>query len=79
MRARWVPQVEYFSVASPASNYYYIGSPAGEIYGLDHNVERFGAKTLSALRPEVPEVPRLYLSGQSLTYGPVFRRTTLPG
>ena len=54
------------SVASPASNYYYIASPKGEIYGLDHNLERFSASALCTLRPEVPEIPRLYLSGKEI-------------
>ena len=58
------PQVEYFSVASPASNYYYLNAPKGEIYGLDHDMQRFNANNLSVLRPEVPEIPGLYLSGE---------------
>ncbi|XP_070565727.1 all-trans-retinol 13,14-reductase-like [Ptychodera flava] len=58
-------KVEYFEVGSPLSNKYYIGSPKGEIYGLDHNKERFTAKISSALRPQT-NIPNLYMTGQDI-------------
>ncbi len=56
-------QVEYFSVGSPVTNHHYIAAPRGEIYGLDHDLKRFDPNVLATLRPDVPEIPQLYLSG----------------
>ena len=56
-------QVEYFSIGSPATNYHYIAAPKGEIYGLDHDLKRFDPSVVATLRPEVPEIPNLFLSG----------------
>ncbi len=55
----------YFNVGSPLSNIYYIAAPRGEIYGLDHNVERFSPAAVSALRPET-SIKGLYLTGQDV-------------
>ena len=63
------PQIKdrrsYFDVGSPLTNNYYIASPRGEIYGLDHHISRFSAETASKLRPET-SIPGLYLSGQDI-------------
>ncbi len=45
------------------TNYHYIAAPKGEIYGLDHTLKRFEANTVATLRPDVPEIPKLFLSG----------------
>lgn len=58
-------KVDYFEAGSPLSNKYYLGAPAGEMYGLDHNKERFTAETWTNLRPETP-IPNLYLTGQDI-------------
>eukprot|EP00057_Strongylocentrotus_purpuratus_P017746 XP_011672220.1 PREDICTED: putative all-trans-retinol 13,14-reductase [Strongylocentrotus purpuratus] len=58
-------KVDYFEAGSPLSNRYYLGAPAGEMYGLDHNKERFTAETWTNLRPETP-IPNLYLTGQDI-------------
>nr|XP_006819612.1 PREDICTED: putative all-trans-retinol 13,14-reductase-like [Saccoglossus kowalevskii] len=58
-------KVEYFDIGSPVTNKYYIGSPKGEIYGLDHQLSRFDADTISALRSKTL-VPNLYLTGQDV-------------
>ncbi|EDO43555.1 predicted protein [Nematostella vectensis] len=58
-------KVEYFDVGSPVSNNYYIASPRGEIYGIDHNVERFSPESAVNLRPETA-IPGLYLTGQDV-------------
>ncbi|XP_038045261.1 all-trans-retinol 13,14-reductase-like [Patiria miniata] len=58
-------KVEYFNVGSPVTNKYYIQSMKGEIYGLDHNKERFSSKTWHTLRPET-DIPNLYLTGQDV-------------
>ena len=66
------PQLEgkndYFEAGSPLTNNYYIAAPAGEIYGIDHNVARFSPAAASALRPETP-VPGLLLTGQDVFNG----------
>nr|XP_054767019.1 all-trans-retinol 13,14-reductase-like [Lytechinus pictus] len=58
-------KVDYFEAGSPLSNKYYLAAPAGEMYGLDHNKERFTAETWTNLRPETP-IPNLYLTGQDI-------------
>lgn len=57
-------KVDYFDVGSPATNNWYLNSPKGEIYGLDHTKERFGDPNIAMqLRPET-DIPGLYLAGQ---------------
>ena len=58
--------MEFFDVGSPLSNKYYIASPKGEIYGLDHNKDRFSPESSVALRPDCAEIPGLYLTGQDV-------------
>ncbi|XP_022085438.1 putative all-trans-retinol 13,14-reductase [Acanthaster planci] len=58
-------KVDYFSVGSPVTNKYYIEAMKGEIYGLDHNKERFSTQTWHTLRPET-DIPNLYLTGQDV-------------
>ena len=59
-------QVEYFEIGSPLSNKHYIGSPRGEIYGIEHDVKRFGfPEVCMKLRAETG-IPGLYLSGTSI-------------
>jgi len=55
----------YFEVGSPVTNNYYIGSPRGEIYGLDHDKGRFSPEAAALLRAKTP-VPGLLLTGQDL-------------
>ncbi|XP_078702739.1 all-trans-retinol 13,14-reductase-like [Branchiostoma floridae x Branchiostoma belcheri] len=56
---------EYMDVGTPLSNNYYLGSTRGEIYGLDHNRERFSQDLLVNLRPDTA-IPGLYLTGQDI-------------
>jgi all-trans-retinol 13,14-reductase len=50
-------------VGTPVTNKHYIAAPKGEIYGLDHTVERFGSpEIMMTLRPET-DIPGLYLTG----------------
>ncbi|XP_077979087.1 all-trans-retinol 13,14-reductase-like [Glandiceps talaboti] len=58
-------KVEYFQIGSPLSNKYYIAAPKGEIYGLDHNTERFSPQVISSLRPAT-RIPNLFLTGQDI-------------
>ena len=50
-------------IGSPVTNKHYIAQPHGEIYGLDHSLERFDLAVDTKLRPET-DVPGLYLTGQ---------------
>ena len=63
------PQIEdcidYVDIGTPVTNNHYISSTKGEIYGLDHNVDRFGAGANAALRPET-DIPGLYMTGQDV-------------
>ncbi|KAJ8024521.1 All-trans-retinol 13,14-reductase [Holothuria leucospilota] len=58
-------KVEYFEAGSPVTNKYYLAAQKGEMYGLDHNKERFSAKAALALHPS-SRVPNLYLTGQDV-------------
>jgi len=57
--------IDYVSCGSPLSNNFYIGAPRGEMYGMDHSIERFSATNQLLLRPET-DVPGLYLTGQDI-------------
>ena len=67
---RFYPQIKdrrvYFDVGTPLTNKYYIGSPRGEIYGLDHNLSRFDLSVSAQLRPTTP-TEGLYLTGQDIS------------
>ena len=63
MYPRLGDKVEYFDVGTPLSNQYYLSSFSGEVYGLDHNQQRFSLDTLVQLRPDTA-VPGLFLTGQ---------------
>lgn len=58
-------RVEYFDVGSSLSNQHYLGSYSGEVYGIDHHVERFSLQAMSQLRPQTT-LRGLFLSGQDV-------------
>ena len=59
--------VDFYEIGSPLTFAYYYNSERGAFYGLDNNLKRFEPKTFFLrLRPEVPEVPGLYLTGQDV-------------
>lgn len=57
--------MELLDIGTPLTNNHYIGATRGEIYGLDHTAQRFGAELSTALRPDVG-VPGLLISGQDV-------------
>ena len=58
-------RVDFFDVGSPLSNRYYIAAPRGEIYGIDHHIDRFSPNAVMKLRPDT-SIPGLYLTGQDI-------------
>ena len=62
------PHIDYVDFGSPLTNQHYIAAPEGEVYGLDHNVERFQAENVAKLRPKT-DVEGLYLTGQDVFVG----------
>ncbi|XP_063694603.1 all-trans-retinol 13,14-reductase-like [Bolinopsis microptera] len=63
------PQIEeyidYVDIGTPVTNNHYISSTKGEIYGLDHNVDRFAPEANAALRPET-DISGLIMTGQDV-------------
>ena len=57
--------IDYVDIGSPVTNKYYIAAPYGEIYGLDHTIERLDAVLTAQLRPKT-DVASLYLTGQDI-------------
>ncbi len=55
----------YMDVGTPLSNIHYLGTPRGEVYGIDHNTTRFTLPAMAALRPQT-SLPGLYLTGQDV-------------
>ena len=56
----------YFEIGTPLTNKDFLSSSKGEIYGCNHNKERFSPITTAMLRAETP-VPGLYLTGQDIS------------
>ncbi|KAM9266525.1 all-trans-retinol 13,14-reductase [Morus bassanus] len=61
-------RIEYIAGGTPLTNQHYIGSPKGELYGIDHSIARLQDETIATLRAQTA-VPNLYLTGQDLYLG----------
>jgi all-trans-retinol 13,14-reductase len=62
--------IDHYVIGTPLTYSHFLGSDHGALYGLDHDMKRFEpSMQYLRLRPKVPEVPGLYLSGQDVASG----------
>jgi all-trans-retinol 13,14-reductase len=59
--------MDHFQIGSPLTNSRLLGGEHGAAYGLEHNMKRFEPSIhYLRLRPKLPEVSGLYLTGQDI-------------
>ncbi|XP_054616332.1 all-trans-retinol 13,14-reductase [Dunckerocampus dactyliophorus] len=58
-------KIEYIDAGTPVTNTHYIASPKGELYGVDHGLQRFSPELNIMMKPQTP-LKNLYLTGQDV-------------
>ena len=59
--------IDHYRIGTPLTFSHFLGGDHGALYGLDHDMKRFEPKMQYVrLRPKVPEVSGLFLSGQDV-------------
>jgi len=57
--------IDYVEIGTPLTNRHYLAAPRGEIYGMDHNIQRFSPYWNGVLRSQT-DINGLYLTGQDI-------------
>jgi len=57
--------IDYVEIGTPLTNTHYLAAPRGEIYGMDHTIERFSVYNNALLRSQT-DIDGLYLTGQDI-------------
>ncbi|XP_071265309.1 all-trans-retinol 13,14-reductase-like [Salvelinus alpinus] len=47
-------KVVYMEASTPLTNMHYLGTPRGEMYVAEHNLDRFSRETVARTRPPTP-------------------------
>jgi all-trans-retinol 13,14-reductase len=60
-------KITSLTVGTPLDSHRFLGAPQGELYGQEHDTQRFSKETLALLRPKTP-IKGLFLTGQDVMF-----------